>query len=97
MHWDIVKIAGFAAKAIGAILQILPLLEQLKAFGKVTSNDEARELAVDAAMRALFVAESVTDRDLLHDDELRAMAGRVVDVVFGFHKLLARKTQGPWI
>lgn len=91
MKFDILKIAGFATKAIGAILQIIPLLEQLKRFGKVTSNDEARELAIDAAMNALLVAELVSNRDLLNDVELREQAGRIVDVIYGFQKLLAKK------
>lgn len=91
MKFDILKIATFAAKAVTAIIQVIPIIENLKRAGKVTSDDEARELAVDAAMRALLIAESVSDRDLLVDTELRTMAGRVVDVVFGFHKLLAQK------
>jgi hypothetical protein len=98
MKFDVLNIAAYAAKAVSAIVSLIPIVEQLKQAGKITSNADARDTVVNGAMNALAVAEGISGRDLANDAELRALAGDVVDAVYRFHKVAAQRvTTAPTI
>jgi hypothetical protein len=95
MKFPIGAILNYATRATMAIATGVPAVQAFATSLQAGSGADKKQSVLLLVQAELAAAELGSGRDLANDADVMDAAGKVIDAVAAFHKVIARKAIGP--